>query len=943
MVRKIISLAFAFALFTNAIAQRTDITSWKLQEDPKVSKTGEEISVAAYTPTSWYEAVVPGTVLQTLEARGIHKDIYLGKNILKIEDIANTKKKWWYRSTFKVPENYKDKKVWLCIDGINWLADFYVNGTKIGNIRGAFKRAKFDITSIAKIGEDNFLAVQITPPNNPGPYHEKTLSKCGQNGGPLGEDNPTFHASVGWDWIPTIPDRNIGIWQEVYLEATGNLQVRFPYMKTDLPLPSVSTADLTFNCQVINATKESITGKLKGVITPGDISFTKDISVKASETLSVTITPSDVAAFKLQNPKLWWPNGYGDPHLYSCKVEVEDGSGKVSDTANFRFGVREVGRTNIGENMLMHINGQQILVRGGSWGMDEAMKKFDVEVFKAKVRFHKDANLNMIRNWIGMTDDEILYTLCDELGIMVWDETWLAHQADGPLPKDSEMWLDNAKDKVLRYRSHACIVIWCCRNESNPPDNLNRGLKAIIDAYDKDTRIYLETSGAGGVHSGGPWHIVDLETYTTRCTGFHDEIGIPSIPNLETMKLMNLTFPKNEDWAFHDYCGNGAVDPTKWELEVSKYGTPNTLEDFVRISQLVNFTGHRALFESAAYNFPNTTQGTILWMTNPSWPSLVWQLYDYWLDLPATFFGIKSACEPLHVQLDLKTLAVKVWNGTLSDQNLNVEAYIYDASAAQKWSKTQAVSAKSKAINNVFNLTVSSAPDVYFVKLLLKNGDGKVLSRNFYWMRKGTTYGNTFTDLASNKKQTVTADATGTVDNDSTRITIKVKQTGITAPAIMIRVKVLGKTSGKRILPAYYDNNYFSLLPDETQDVTISFATKYMKALGDDLPKIEIEGWNVIGTVTEKYNSIPVISHVVKNNNGILLNGNNLQFSTVNGAKYSLKVFDFAGKQIQVIDGASTGKVNITLNKINNGTGARIYVLYVNGTITAKFKSLNVQ
>jgi len=933
-------LAFVLLGATLALADRVDLTTWKMQDAASVTGTGQQISASGFSTSNWYDAIVPGTVLTTLVARGVYPDPYYGKNAYTTPDLAGQHKTYWYSSTFQVPASYAGKTIWLCFDGINWIGDFYLNGKSIGTLKGAFKRAKINVTSSALVGAANYLAVHITGNANPGPYHNKTQGACGQNGGPLGADNPTFHASVGWDWIPTIPDRDMGIWQEVYIKESGPLSIRFPNIKTSLPLPSTATADLTFQCMVLNPSGAAVSGVLKGVINPGNIAFSQPVTLNAVETTTVTLNATTTPALHITNPNLWWPHGYGPANLYTCQLTVEAPAGTASDTTSFRFGIRTIARNDVSGNMLVYINGQKILCRGGSWGMDEAMKKFSTRRFKSQIRYHNIANLNIIRNWIGMTDDEMFYDLCDENGIMIWDEFWLAHQADGPDPNDHALWLDNAKDKILRYRSHPSIILWCCRNETAPPADLDAGLNSLATSLD-GTRLYLSSSGGGGVHSGGPWHLSALPNYYSgQVQGFHDELGMPSVPNYESMQQMMQAsdqWPINDVWGFHDWCG-GASDPSYWMTEMNRYGAPANLADFVEKSQFIDFDAHRALYEGAAVNFPTTVQGVILWMSNPCWPSTVWQLYDYWLDAHAALWGARCANEPQHIILDQSTKVVKIWNGTLTPlTNATVDVTLYDANAAQLWHNTATVTAANQAITSSFTINTTSVTDVYFAELLLKGSDGKLISRNFYWMTK--TYPGSFTavfpTLAQSKKQPVSATIASSSDADSTRLTVAVKQNGTTAPALMIRVKVLGDKSGKRILPFFASNNYFSLMPGETENVSIVLANA---DLNGENPVVSLEGWNINPTVNTLAPEAPeMAAHQMSLRKGML------SFSAPAGVPYSVNVFDLSGKRLQELKGISTGSVKCSIDKAKIASRALIIVVRVNNAIAATFRNIDVQ
>ncbi len=171
---------------------------------------------------------------------------------------------------------------WLNFDGINWKAEVYLNGEKLGRIEGGFMRGRFDVTGKLIAGGANALAVRIEKNATPGSVKQKTFETPGKNGGALGADNPTYHASIGWDWIPTIRGRNTGIWGDVYLTETGPVTIENPFVTTTLPLPDTSQR----RCQRSKSTwriivPQPVSGVLRGRF--GEVHFEQRVTLAASE------------------------------------------------------------------------------------------------------------------------------------------------------------------------------------------------------------------------------------------------------------------------------------------------------------------------------------------------------------------------------------------------------------------------------------------------------------------------------------------------------------------------------------------------------------------------------------------------------------------------------------------------------------------------------------
>jgi hypothetical protein len=314
------------------------VENWHLIAAPAIDATGEQLSQPHYQERDWYPAVVPGTVLTTLIARGVYPDPDYGLNNLAIPD-SLSRQDYWYRSVFSAPRSFRDRDLLLVFKGINYAAQVWLNGRRLGSIRGAFTRGRFDVTGILRPGESNAIAVRVAPPPHPGIPHEQSIAAGpGNNGGAMAIDGPTFIASEGWDWIPGIRDRNTGIWQDVEIRATGALRLGDPHVVSHLPLPRTDTADITIAVPVDNTRATVVPGRV--VARFDGISVEKTVSFNPGTT-EVTFNPAEFQQLHLAAPRLWWPNGYGAPNLHTMQIEVETGRA-VSDSASIRFGIREL-------------------------------------------------------------------------------------------------------------------------------------------------------------------------------------------------------------------------------------------------------------------------------------------------------------------------------------------------------------------------------------------------------------------------------------------------------------------------------------------------------------------------------------------------------------------------------------------------------------------------
>jgi hypothetical protein len=858
------ALLSSTALFAQAGQPAPVVISagWQLQDVAKVPEAGAEVSAAAFKTTGWYTATVPGTVLTTLVNNKVYPEPLYGENNRPEnipESLVHTS--YWYRTQMDIPKTYQGQHIWLNFDGINFASTVWVNGVQVGTTRGAFARGVFDITANVTAGKRATLAVLVAPQPHPGTPHEHTLrSGMGLNGGESAIDGPTFLCAIGWDWIPAIRDRDTGIWQKVFLSATGAVVVKDPLVTTDLPLPRTDSADIGVQATVENVTDQPIKGVLQGSIRPSDevgktalagvitaIEFEQAIELPAHSTQIVTFDPAKTPGLHILNPHLWWPNGYGAQNLYKLRLSFKVNS-RVSDAEDVTFGIRKITYSVPGTDTLtISVNGVPVFIRGGDWGLDEALKRIPRERLDAEIHMHQLANLNLIRNWVGQSTGEDFYELCDKYGIMIWDEFFQPNPSDGPNPTDLDTYVANVRDKILHYRNHPAIMLWCARNEGFPPPEIDAALRKLMAELEPTRRYQPSSTDGAGVRSGGPyfWR-TPRQYYIVRDDYFKTETGSMSVPTLESIEGM---MPKkdwdtiNDDWAEHDFA-RGAQGGDKYPLILAaRYGAVANLADFVRKAQLMNYEGYRSMYEGRNAQMFHPTTAIITWMSNPAQPSFVWQLYHYDLEPNASLFGTKKAGELVHIQFNEATGDAQVINNLaepLEGAVAHVSVYNLDGTVASQHDTP--VTAPGSAVTNLgaveFPATVSP---VHFIKLDLTDAHGKLVSTNFYWHAL-PEHPDDLTDL--NKLPMVTLDAK--VDRSfiggQQVLTVSLHNPSKSI-ALMTHLQLRNKLTGERILPVYPSDNYVSLVPDETRVITIAAGI----ANSSDA-EVVVDGWNV--TVT---------------------------------------------------------------------------------------------
>jgi hypothetical protein len=818
--------------------------AWQLQDVAKAPEAGMAISATSYKPKGWYSATVPGTVLTSLVNDGVYPEPLYGENNRpdKIPD-SLSRAPYWYRTVFKVPKAYSGKHVWLHFDGINFSAQIWVNGRQVGVMKGAFSRGIFDISLDVKAGEKAVLAVLVSPQPHPGDPHEHTIRDgVGKNGGITAIDGPTFLSTIGWDWMPAIRDRNTGIWQQVFISASGPVVIKDPLVMTDLPLPKVDTADISVQARVENVTDQPQKGVLKGSF--GDVSFQQDVEIDPHSSQVISFDPKTTSVLHVVSPKLWWPNGYGPQNLYQLHLSFEV-DGKASDSQELSFGVRKFSYSMPdSENLTISVNGVRVFVRGGNWGLDEAMKRNPRERLEAQIRMHQIANLNMVRNWVGQSTGEDFYELCDKYGLLVWDEFFQPNPADGPDPDDFDTYMANVREKILRYRNHPSIVLWCARNEGYPPKEIDDALRTLM-AELEPTRLYQANSADGrGVSSHGPYHWRTPREFYVFDEAFKTEIGSVSVPTIESIHGM---MPEkdwetiNDDWAEHDFAKGASGGDSYLSMIAERYGKVANLADFVRKAQLANYEAFRAMYEGRNAKLFRPTTGILTWMSNPAQPSFVWQLYHHDLEPNSALFAVKKASEMIHIQLNESNGDVEVINNrNVRLENARAHLSIYNLDGSVVYQRDFDVSPAANAATSLGSVDWPvGLSAVHFVKLELRDSDGKLVSENFYW-RALPEHQDDLTALGSLPTVALNTKVARRDVEGKSFIDVTLHNPG-SQVALMVHVQLRRKPNGERVLPVYYSDNYVSLVPNESRTITIEAATANLKGAA----LVLVDGWNV--------------------------------------------------------------------------------------------------
>ncbi len=883
--------AAATAPEVNNPASLTLRENWFIQSSADLRADGAAISTVGFPTSGWYPATLPSTVLSALVADKVYPDPYTGMNLRSIpgttypifEDFSNIemppaspfRQSWWYRTEFTVPAEASGRILRLGFDGINYRANVWMNGVQIASseaLAGTWRLFNFDVTTAAKPGQINSLAVEVFPPQP----HDLAITLV--------------------DWAPMPPDKEMGIWRDVHLTATGPVALRYPAVLTRLNLPSTDEALLTIRAELTNAADHPIEAILKGHI--GDLAFEQPVHLGSKETQVVRFTPEKFPQLKISNPRLWWPAQVGKQDLYPLELTLEV-QGQVSDSSHIRFGIRQV-TSNIDKkgHRAFQINGKSILIRGAGYSFDMLLRS-SPERQRAELNYVRDLNLNAVR-LEGKIENDHFFDLADQMGILVLAGWCCCDQWENWPTWDKEnerIAGDSLRDQIRRLERHPSVIAWLYGSDFAPPPRIEKMYLGILQELEwpnpsiSSAAGRTTTVGPSGVKMTGPYEYVApsfwyLDTGHGGAFGFNTETSPgPAIPPIESLRRMlpaDHLWPIDSVWEYHAGGMSHTLNVFTDALN-QRYGRQSSVEEYAAKAQVQAYEAHRAMMEAYGRNKYNST-GIIQWMLNNAWPSMIWHMYDWYLRPGGSYFGVKKACEPLHVQYSYDDHSIVVVNSFYQPfSNLRVTAKVYNLDMTEKYSKQVDVSIPPDSSTRVFTLpAMQGLSPTYFLSLVLESA-GEVKSRNFYWLstREETidwarqevdpsgqydisTWSptKTFADYtALNSLPLVNLDATAQYKKDgqesSTTVTVHNPNSSL-AFAVHLKVNSGGihrvsreGGSDDEILPVLWQDNYFALLPGETRQISATFS---LPEKNTAIPIVEIEGWNVNRKTVDAHN-----------------------------------------------------------------------------------------
>ena len=642
-------------------------------------KNNFQISISGQD--DWYSMTVPGSAMDTFCRAGILPDPYYGLNEYKWTEFWRND--FDIRGTFSMSaEEISRDQILLTFYGIDTIADIFLNGEKLGHTENMHRTWVYSVKDIVKAGE-NLLEIHIASPVNfieaykPEKGREIHLTNTGTT--PGSQYIRKAHSMFGWDWGPKLPDA--GLFRGIELccfdtARLGESLIRQEHAAGEVILHIESETEKT--C-------ESAVDELELVYELRD----------PSGSLIYTGTDSDI---KITNPSLWWPNGYGEQPLYKLTIQLK-ASENVLDTKEYKIGLRTVTVSREddqwGQEFAIMVNGVKIFARGADYIPDDCFySRITRDVLERDVKACVFANFNCLRVWGGgyYPSDEF-YDLCDEYGILLWQDLMYACNIYDLTPDFAENIAIEAKDNLLRFRNHACLGLICGNNElecawtdwkdaQGHAPSLKRDylfqfeflLADVVKKNAPDAFYWSSSPSSGGsfdnpcdenrgdCHYWDVWHgQKPFSEYMNHYFRFCSEFGFQSLPSIKTVESFTEEKDRNLfSRVMESHQKNPAANGKILYYLSETFRYPKNLESLIFLSQILQGYAMKEATEHWRRN-RGRCMGSIYWQFNDNWPVASWSSMDYYGRYKALHYMAKGFCDNVAGSIEKKGTHMGFW------------------------------------------------------------------------------------------------------------------------------------------------------------------------------------------------------------------------------------------------------------------------------------------
>ena len=778
-----------------------------------------------------YNVEVPSTVAGVLFDQGLlGEDLFEGLNYYQA-DKSIFDEAWIYKTQFNMDvvegQNYE-----LVFNGLNYYADITLNDVCIATsdtTYGVFIKRQYDVTNLLK--DVNNLEVKIRRAQ-------------------WGDLNIGFV-----DWNPRPLDESMGITQTVKLRAAGPVSVQDVFVIPSLDVEKFAEADLEVRVTLKNNLAEAFSGNIVLDLQDNG-TCSVPVELAAGEEKIVAITPEQAANLHVENPRVWWTYDLGTPELYALNVTVEV-DGVTSDRKDVTFGIRTIeSRLTKDDYRQFTLNGKDIIIKGAGW-TDDIFLRDTPEQLERQVKYVMDMNMNTIRFENIWGKDDTIYDLCDRYGVLAlvgWSCQWewenycglpeVEHVGCIIQPKEINLAARYFEDQVIRLHNHPAVFAWMTGSDCVPVYELEKRYLEIFAKY--DYRPYIssaknlksELTGWSGSKMAGPYEYVGpdywyLDTMNGGAFGFNTETGVgANLPQAESLKKFipeDQLWPTSEAWDKHCTTSGSAMNTVTVLTNTinGQYGEATGFNDYVRKAHAVDYDATRAMFEAFRVNTPLTT-GIVQWMLNSAWPSLYWQLYDFYGVPVASYYGTKKACEPVQLIYNYKDSQIYLVNEGNMVADVTVSVKVYDDASNLLLEDVKTLATSYRNTVKAFDMKPFDGRP-HFIALEIRDAEGKFIADNFYCIAaqrneydwdEYTWYDTPITSYSDLRFAFAQPEAEVTMETsyaDGVYTVVLKNNSPVISYMNILKAK---DAKGNLLVPAYWSDNFFPLLPGQEKTIT---------------------------------------------------------------------------------------------------------------------------
>ena len=662
----------------------------------------------------WQEAIVPGTVYTDLLRNGNMENPYWKDNEDAICSLME--KDYEYQCTFQGEETSELSSVFLRFEGLDTVADIYLNNVHVGNAESMHRTWEYPVKEVLSPGENTLKVVFHSP--------LKFIAQAYKKYGNIGNDDTyegfmhlrKAHYMFGWDWGAHLPDA--GIFRPVFLCSVSHGRIDSVYIRQ---CHEENKCTLKFEGDCIRET-------------PGEYQWRVLVTAPDGQKYETALSAEGEGQLVIEDPELWWPNGLGDQPLYQVEAQLLY-KGNVEDTWKKRIGLRTMTmqrkKDQYGESFAHEVNGKACFAMGADYIPEEHLLGRSEEKTRKLLEDCKLANFNVIRVWGGgFYPDDWFFDICDELGLVVWQDFMFACSVYELTPEFEANIRKEFADNIKRLRHHASLGLWCGNNEmemfvdercwvtkaSEVRDYLfmyERIIPEVLGEYDPETFYWPASPSSGGsfdnpndpdrgdVHYWKVWHgNRPFSEYRKHFFRYASEFGFQALPSKKTIE----TFTDDpDDWNLFSYImekhqRNYGANGKIMNYMQQTYRYPGDFDTVIYASQLLQADAIRYGVEHFRRN-RGRCMGAVYWQLNDCWPVISWSSIDYTGRWKALHYYAKRFFAPVmiscqeeswltqeanmnrqHFQFE-KSIHLNVTNETLGDKEILVKWYVRNAAA----------------------------------------------------------------------------------------------------------------------------------------------------------------------------------------------------------------------------------------------------------------------